>query len=57
MGKLRAEIENITPFQLARLRQKCVEHSTRDKAILLAKVAEIEELLNLMGNNIDVKSI
>ncbi|SEI45732.1 hypothetical protein SAMN04487995_0886 [Dyadobacter koreensis] len=51
------EIEGLSPFELARLRQKRVEHSTRDKARLLVKVVEIEELLNLMGKKIEVKNI
>jgi hypothetical protein len=57
MGELREEIENITPFELARLRGKRVEHSTRDKKLLLIKVAEIEEVLNSMGKKIEVKNI
>lgn len=57
MGEIREEIEAISPFELARLRQKRVEHSTRDKARLLVKVVEIEELLNLMGKKIEVKDI
>tara|TARA_R110002124_G_scaffold35732_1_gene115908 strand:- start:271 stop:426 length:156 start_codon:yes stop_codon:yes gene_type:complete len=51
MGELREEIEKITPFQIARLRQKRVEHSTRDKAVLLSKVTEIEGVLDLMEKN------
>ncbi|WP_254562301.1 hypothetical protein [Dyadobacter diqingensis] len=57
MGEITKLIEETTPFELARLRQKRVEHSTRDKARLLVKVVEIEELLNLMGKKIEVKNI
>ena len=57
MGQLREEIENISPFELARLREKRVEHSTRDKARFLVKVTEIEEVLNLMGKKIEIKDI
>ncbi|WP_165940210.1 hypothetical protein [Dyadobacter psychrotolerans] len=57
MGEITKVIESITPFELARLRDKRVEHSTRDKARLLAKVSEIEEVLNLMGKKIEIKNI
>ncbi|MCF0054491.1 hypothetical protein [Dyadobacter sp. CY356] len=57
MGEIAKLIEDITPFELARLREKRVEHSTRDKARLLVKVIEIEELLNLMGKKIEIINI
>lgn len=57
MGEITKLIEDTAPFELARLRGKRVEHSSRDKVRLLAKVAEIEEVLNLLGKKIDVKNI
>lgn len=57
MGEIAKVIESITPFELARLREKRIEHSTRDKARLLAKVSEIEEVLNLMGKKIELNNI
>lgn len=57
MGELSKTIEEITPFELARLREKRVEHSSRDKKQLLIKVAEIEKLLNQVGKKIVVKNI
>lgn len=57
MGEISKIIEGITPFELARLREKRVEHSTRDKARLLAKVSEIEEVLCLMGKKIEIKNV
>jgi hypothetical protein len=56
MGEITKVIEGITPFELARLRERRVEHSTRDKARLLAKVSEIEEVLNLMGKKIEIQN-
>ncbi|MCF0059844.1 hypothetical protein [Dyadobacter sp. CY356] len=57
MGELINAIEDIAPFQLARLRGKRVELSSRDKKQLLTKVAEIEEILNQVGKKIEVKNI
>lgn len=57
MGELKNAIEDIAPFQLARLRGKRVELSSRDKKQLLTKVAEIEEILSQMGKKIEVKNI
>jgi len=57
MGELKEQIENITPFELARLRGKRVDHSTRDKNNLLKKIDEIEEILKQVGKKIEVKNI
>jgi hypothetical protein len=57
MGELKNAIEDIAPFQLARLRGKRVELSSRDKKQLLTKVAEIEEILSQVGKKIEVKNI
>jgi hypothetical protein len=57
MGELKNAIEEIAPFQLARLRGKRVELSSRDKKQLLTKVAEIEEILSQVGKKIEVKNI
>ena len=55
MGELKNAIEDIAPFQLARLRGKRVELSSRDKKQLLAKVAEIEEILSQMEKKLKLK--
>jgi hypothetical protein len=57
MGELKEQIENITPFELARLRGKRVDHSTRDKNNLLKKIDEIEEIMQQVGKKIEVKNI
>ncbi|PWN59999.1 hypothetical protein [Chryseobacterium oncorhynchi] len=41
--------ENISPAELAKLRQKRQDTSTRDKATLLKKVSEIEEILSKLN--------
>lgn len=48
-------IENITPAELAKLREKRQDTSTRDKASLLKKVSEIEEILFKLNVEISLK--
>nr|WP_315419707.1 hypothetical protein [uncultured Pedobacter sp.] len=50
-------IENISPAALAKFRRKRQDTSTRDKEILLKKVAEIEEILNQLNIQISLKKI
>jgi len=52
-SELHKFFENISPAELAKLRQKRQDTSTRDKAALLKKVSEIEDILQ----KLDVKII
>lgn len=47
--------KNISPSELSKLRGKRKETSTRDKTLLLKKVAEIEEILQKKNIEISVK--
>lgn len=47
--------ENITPAELAKLRSKRQDTSTRDKASFLKKVSEIEEILSKLNVEISLK--
>ncbi|PTT43213.1 hypothetical protein DBR28_00935 [Chryseobacterium sp. HMWF028] len=47
--------ENITPAELAKLRQKRQDTSTRDKASFLKKVSEIEDILQKLDVKISLK--
>lgn len=51
--------EEITPAELSKLREKRQETSTRDKNLLLKKVAEIEEILtkNFISINLLVNTM
>lgn len=57
MGDLKDHIEKISPAELARLREKDQRLSSRDKALLLKKVVEIEKILNKRGEKIIVKKV
>ncbi len=48
-------LENISPAELAKLRNKRQDTSTRDKASLLKKVSEIEEILTKLNVEIFLK--
>lgn len=54
-NKLYDLINNITPAELAKLREKRQETSTRDKKLLLNKVAEIEEIIQKLNFEISLK--
>ena len=53
--KLYELIDNITPAELAKIRNKRQETSTRDKERLLKKVAEIEEVIQMLKFEISFK--
>lgn len=53
--KLYELIDNITPAELAKIRNKRQETSTRDKKLLLNKVAEIEEIIQKLNFEISLK--
>lgn len=53
--KLYKFIEELTPVELSKLRGKRQETSTRDKALLLKKVAEIEEILHKLNIEISLE--
>jgi len=53
--KLYEFINNISPSELANHRQKRQDTSSRDKALLLKKVLEIEELLTKLNVEISLK--
>lgn len=55
--KLYEHIKSISPAELARLREKEQRLSTRDKLLLLKKVAEIERILEKRGEIIEIKKI
>ena len=57
MGELLDYFQKITPAELARLREKDQRVSTRDKERLLKKVAEIEEVVNKLGEKILIKQM
>ena len=48
-------LENISPAELAKLRNKRQDTSTRDKASLLKKVSEIEDILQKLDVEITLK--
>lgn len=54
-NKLYDLINNITPAELAKIRNKRQETSTRDKKLLLNKVAEIEEVIQMLNFEISLK--
>lgn len=47
--------KNITPAELAKLREKRQDTSTRDKNSLVKKVVEIEEVLQKLNIEISLK--
>ncbi len=47
--------ENLTPSELAKLRGKRQDTSTRDKKLLLKKIKEIEEILLQLNVEISLK--
>ena len=47
--------ENISPAELAKLRGRRQDTSTRDKTSLLKKVSEIEEILSKLNVEISFK--
>lgn len=47
--------DNLTPSELSKLREKRQETSTRDKVLLLKKVAEIEDILEKLKIEISLK--
>lgn len=53
--KLYELIDNITPAELAKLRNKRQDTSTRDKKLLLNKVSEIEEIVQMLKFEISLK--
>lgn len=53
--KLYKFFENISPAELAKLRGKRQDTSTRDKKILLSKIAEIENILEKWDVEISLK--
>lgn len=55
--KLYKFFENITPAELAKLRGKRQDTSTRDKKVLLNRIAEIENILVELKVEIDLKKI
>ena len=48
-------IKNISPAELAKHRQKRQDTSSRDKALLLKKVLEIEQVLSKLNVEISLK--
>ena len=48
-------IKNISPSELASYRQKHQDTSSRDKALLLKRILEIEELLSKLDVKISLK--
>lgn len=48
-------LENISPGELAKIREKRQDTSTRDKTLLLKKVAEIEDILTKLNMKISLK--
>lgn len=54
-NKLYKFFEEMTPAELSKLREKRQETSTRDKNLLLKKVAEIEEILSKKNIEISLK--
>jgi len=49
--------ENTSPSELAKIRDKMQEASTRDKKRLLKKVIEIEKIVFDLGFQIELKEI
>lgn len=47
--------ENISPAELAKLRNKRQDTSTRDKTSLLKKISEIEEILSKLNVEVSLK--
>lgn len=47
--------ENLTPSELARVRGKRQDTSTRDKKLLLKKIKEVEEILLQLNVEISLK--
>ena len=54
-NKLYKFFESLSPAELAEIRGKRQETSTRDKSRLLKKVAEIEEILQVKKVEISLK--
>lgn len=50
-------IEELTPVELSKIRGKRQETSTRDKSLLLKKVAEIEKILRKKDIEIFLKKV
>lgn len=50
-------IKGLTPSELAKIRGKRQDTSTRDKNLLLKKVAEIEEILQKKSVKISLKKV
>jgi len=55
--ELQKLFENTSPAELAKVRNKMQEASTRDKKRLLKKVIEIEKIVNDLGFEIELKKI
>ncbi len=49
--------EDLKPSELAKIREKSQETSSRDKARLLKKVAEIDEILKKKNIEISLKKV
>lgn len=48
-------LEKLSPAELAKIREKRQDTSTRDKSLLLKKVAEIEVILSKLNVEISLK--
>lgn len=54
--KLYKFIENISPAELSKIRGKRQDTSTRDKASLLKKISEIEDILSQLNVAISLQN-
>lgn len=50
-------LEKLSPAELAKIREKRQDTSTRDKSLLLKKVAEIEVILSKLNVEISLKKV
>ena len=55
MSMLLNTIKNTSPSELAKIRGRRIETSTRDKKRLLTKVAQIQSIIEKLGYEIEIK--
>lgn len=57
MGELKETVVNMSPAEIARLRGKRQNLSSRDKQLFLNKIDEIEAFAKAIGKEITLKNI